>query len=61
MYIDGKRSTFLAHRLVAKYFIDNYSEDKVVHHIDGNPYNNSVENLMVLTEEEHFNIHREIN
>lgn len=58
LYINGNRNTFLAHRLVAKYFLNNYSEDKVIHHIDGNPYNNSVENLKALTQEEHFNIHR---
>lgn len=43
---DGaQQHTFNVHRLVAIVFVDGYSEDKVVDHIDGNKANNSAKNL----------------
>lgn len=45
LYIEGKRKDFQAHRLVAKAFIPNDENLPQVNHIDGNPQNNSVENL----------------
>lgn len=36
---------FYIHRLVAKYFLGNYSDDLCVNHKDENKINNSVENL----------------
>ena len=35
------------HRLVAEYFLDGYSENKEVGHLDGNKTNNSVDNLFI--------------
>lgn len=29
-----------------------------LHHIDGNPYNNSIDNLLICTPKEHWNIHK---
>lgn len=56
--IDGVIYSFLVHRLVAKHFLpDTYSEDKEVHHKDGNALNNKVDNLLCLTREEHIKIH----
>lgn len=38
--------TYRVHRIVAHAFIDNPDLHRVVHHIDGNRKNNSVDNLM---------------
>lgn len=46
------------HRLVMEKHLGRIlSTDEVVHHIDENKSNNSIENLMVVTEEEHKRIH----
>ena len=55
--INGKR--FLIHRLVARAFISNYSDNMQVHHVDGNRADNRVENLMCLTAKEHQHIHKQ--
>jgi len=41
----GIRKTFKIHRLIAYYFIPNPENKPMVDHIDGNPQNNSIENL----------------
>lgn len=51
------KKRFHIHELVARTFIDNYSEDKVVHHIDYNKQNNYVGNLYVCTRKEHITLH----
>lgn len=45
------------HRLIAKTFLSTYKEDLVVHHIDGNKHNNSVDNLLPMTSSEHSKLH----
>ena len=45
-------------RLVAEAFIDNYSEGKDVHHIDGDITNNHVDNLECLSDTEHHKRHK---
>lgn len=45
LYCNGKRKTFRVHRLVAQAFLPNPNSYEVVNHIDGNKYNNCVENL----------------
>jgi hypothetical protein len=53
---DRKMRTYTVHRLVAKAFLENYSEDLHVDHIDGNRQNNKLENLRMVTHQEnHFN------
>ena len=47
----------LVHQLVAKAFIPNPNGCDVVHHIDRNPLNNNVENLMWMTSSEHTAMH----
>ena len=42
---DGKRMSFRVHRLVAFVFIPNPHNYPIVNHIDGDPFNNNVENL----------------
>lgn len=54
------RKRFLIHRLVAKAFIENYSEEKQVHHIDFDKSNNAVENLVCLSTLEHQKLHKQI-
>ncbi len=51
-----KEKTHLVHRLVAQAFLDNYSNNLQVDHIDGNGQNNKLENLrMVTNQQNHFN------
>jgi hypothetical protein len=48
------------HRTIAEYKIGRKLEKgEIVHHIDGNKFNNSPENLEVITQSEHINKHRE--
>lgn len=62
LYIDKKATGFYLHRLIAMTFIPNPNNLEEVNHIDGNPYNNRVDNLEWMTREEnmrHFFEHRE--
>lgn len=45
LFKNGRSTTELIHRLVAEAFIPNPKKYPVVDHIDGNPKNNSIENL----------------
>jgi hypothetical protein len=45
---DG-RKPFKLHRLVAMFYLDNYSEDLQVNHIDGDKTNNHYSNLEMVT------------
>lgn len=54
---DGQVYPKRVNRLVAEAFLEGYSEDKEVHHIDGDKTNNNVENLMCLPIKEHRNKH----
>lgn len=59
-YVSINCSNLKVSRLVYKHFNpENYSEEKEVHHINGNKSDNSIENLMCLTKDEHIAWHRE--
>lgn len=43
--VDGKRKSLSLHRMLAELFIPNPEGKPHINHIDGNPANNSIENL----------------
>lgn len=47
--IDGKRTHYLTHILVARTFYGVYDSSLEVNHIDGNVYNNHISNLELVT------------
>lgn len=55
---EGKRTAI--HRLIAQHFINHHIsiEGLDVHHIDFNPKNNNVNNLLILTKSRHIALHR---
>lgn len=53
---DGTKPCFALHRLLAQNFISNPENKSVVHHIDGNPLNNKLENLMWVTQQENASL-----
>lgn len=55
---NGKQHNLYMHILVAQAFIPNPENKTEVHHIDGDRSNNSVDNLMWVTPEEHAALHR---
>ena len=52
---NGMRKTFRLHRLVAAAFIPNPENKPCIDHIDGNPFNNHVDNLRWVTHSENNN------
>lgn len=53
LYYNGETYNRRIHRLVAEAFIPNPENKPQVHHIDENPSNNKVDNLMWVTPKEH--------
>ena len=51
----GIRKTFLLHRIIAKCFLFDYSENLKVNHKDGNKLNNKIENLEMISQRENVN------
>lgn len=54
LWKDGKDSTLLVARLVALAWVPGYAEGLTVNHIDGNPGNNSADNLEWCTHAENI-------
>lgn len=48
------KKTIAVHRLVAVYFVDGYSKNLTVNHIDGNKLNNNFKNLEWITNKENI-------
>ena len=57
---NGKKRVCGVHTVVAMKYLD-YSEGCIVHHIDENTHNNSVNNLCVITKSEHSKLHYKTN
>jgi hypothetical protein len=49
-----KRKPFRLHRLIAKAFLENYSDELQVNHKDGDKSNNNVNNLEMVTPSENM-------
>ena len=57
--VDGKLHEPSVYRKIHKYVYPNVNLDKVtIHHIDMNPRNNSPENLIALSNQNHLKLHR---
>ena len=58
----GKYRTkdYRLHRLVAKYFCENFTEEKEVHHKNLRRWDNRASNLVCLTKAEHAELHRKL-
>jgi hypothetical protein len=54
-----KNSIISEHRLIMEQHLGRkLKSNEVVHHIDGNPQNNAIENLHLCTQKEHILIHK---
>jgi hypothetical protein len=53
--VDGKKKSYLVHKLTAEYFVERESDDQsVVIHLDWNKQNNHSQNLQWVTREESY-------
>lgn len=52
LYKNCVHKNFKIHRLLAKYFLPDYSENLCVDHIDRDPLNNNLENLRMITQQQ---------
>ena len=54
LMVEGKKYKKLVHRLIAETFLDTYSDDLDVNHIDCNKTNNKLNNLECVTRKENL-------
>ena len=57
---NGIKKRLHMHQLVAQAFIPNPNNYEVVHHIDHNPENNRIDNLVWMSREEHTKLHSKL-
>jgi hypothetical protein len=55
LYKENKKHTFIGHRVVAKHFLDDYSENLVINHKNMIRDDNRVSNLEVCSQKENVN------
>jgi uncharacterized Zn-finger protein len=56
IYVNGKQ--IRQHRYIVEQYLKRpLTEKEIVHHIDGDPANNNIENLQVMTQAEHVLLH----
>jgi len=55
--VNGVVKDFKVHRLVANAFIAPPDNNRLVHHIDGNTFNNTIDNLCYVTPKDHHRLH----
>jgi hypothetical protein len=54
-----KRKIVLEHRKIMEEFIKRpLKKEELVHHIDGDPWNNNINNLKIVSKEEHLQLHK---
>lgn len=62
LYKNNNRKKYLIHRLVAKHFLNNFSDELEVDHIDNNRQNNNINNLrMVNRSQQSLNVKKQKN
>lgn len=54
----GMYEEFYIHKLLAQAYLPNARNKSKVHHIDNNPRNNSIDNLLWVTGQEHDTLHK---
>ena len=57
LWADNKQRTLLIHRLVLESFVGPCPDGMVACHIDGDPHNNDIANLQVMTKADHDALH----
>lgn len=59
--VDGATCGYRIHQLVADYFLFKPEKASVIHHLDGDKWNNSADNLVWLTTRQHGTAHTILN
>jgi len=54
---DGMKGKALLHRLIASDILGRVVDNLAVHHVDGDPHNNSVKNLKIIEHADHASLH----
>jgi hypothetical protein len=57
--IDGKQQV-VARVVIARHLARELHSDELVHHVNGDPFDNAIENLQLVSRAEHKRIHDEI-
>lgn len=57
--LQGKFENILIHRLVYELFIGEIPKDFIIHHINGDKYDNSVNNLEAMSQSDHVRLHQQ--